>query len=135
MRPETPIEIQKAIQEASLDIPASKLAEELGVHRNTVLKYRQQSREDRQEATKEILVEYARKHTTNALERVSEVGELAMERYRVSLKPDDGRLALEAAKAEIALSTGETKVTAYAELTDEQLHARIRELAPHLLAE
>lgn len=75
------------------------LAKELGIHRNTVRKYRKAAEAERKEAAKRVLETRVEAAMPNALETMGFVLTTAHEEYKANREAPQGRLALDASVA------------------------------------
>jgi hypothetical protein len=76
----------------------SALARELGIHRNTVRKYRAPARIERQEVAREILAQHVAENIPDALKDLTDLRKRVREKYEEKGDPRDGQLWLAAIK-------------------------------------
>jgi hypothetical protein len=70
----------------------------LGIHRNTVRKYRKQARQERQEIAREILAQHVQENIPDALKDLTDLRQTVREKYEANGDTRDGQLWLAAIK-------------------------------------
>jgi predicted transcriptional regulator len=96
--PEVPAEIAERIRTAPAGTTDTTLARELGIHRNTVRKYRKVGRQEREEIAREVLARHVEENIPDALADLTEIRRLAREVYERTQDPRQGNLWLSAVK-------------------------------------
>lgn len=115
-----------AVQAAPATETSRELAERLGLSLTTVKRYRAAARQQREEATREIIREHAREHVSDALADLRELRSLAAESYREERAPPLGQLWLAAIRTELAQAGGRAGDD-LSRMSDDELRAIVRE--------
>lgn len=91
-------EFAERIQAAAPGVTDTALARELGIHRNTVRRYRQRARQERQELARDLLAQHVEANIPDALADLTALRRQARDRYEKEGDCRDGQLWLSAIK-------------------------------------
>jgi DNA-binding transcriptional regulator LsrR (DeoR family) len=91
-------ELIEKIEAAGPQITDAQLARDLGIHRNTVRKYRKEARAERQEVAREILAQHVEANIPDALKDLTDLRKIVREKFEATKDPKDGNLWLAAIK-------------------------------------